>query len=127
MVASKRVLVVDDDESIRDVIQMILTAEGHDVVTACDGLAALDQVQRSPFPDLILLDMKMPRMDGWAFADAYRRSSAPRAPIIVLTAAQDAAARALQINADGYLSKPFDLNDLVECVKHASLRSPSAH
>jgi CheY-like chemotaxis protein len=55
-------------------------------------------------------------MDGWAIADAYRRRPGPHAPIVVLTAAQDAAARAAQINADGYLGKPFELDDLLNVV-----------
>jgi urea transport system substrate-binding protein len=110
-----RVLVVEDEAEIRDFVAMVLDSEGYWVTTAHNGAVALDQLGREPF-DLILLDMRMPVMDGWSFARAYRQSRGPKAPIVVLTAAQDAAERAEQISADGYLGKPFELDDLLELV-----------
>ena len=94
---------------------MVLGSEGYWVTTANNGAVALDQLGREAF-DLILLDMRMPVMDGWSFARAYRQSRGPKAPIVVLTAAHDAAERAAQISADGYLGKPFELDDLLELV-----------
>lgn len=109
------VLVVDDDESIRQFIRMALTMEGYDVVTVADGQAALDAVAvRSP--RVILLDMRMPVMDGWQFARLYRERPGASAAIVVLTAARDAAASAAAIRADAFLSKPFELRELLGVV-----------
>ncbi len=111
-----RVLVVDDDEGILGFIRDILTDEGHEVVEAIDGAEALGKAGRQP-PDLILLDMRLPVMDGWQFAEAYRATPGPHAPIIVMTAARDAADIAAEIHAQGYLAKPFNLDDLLAVVR----------
>jgi DNA-binding response OmpR family regulator len=111
-----RVLVVDDDHNILDFVDMALSYEGYDVITAEDGEAAIDLVDRSN-PELILLDMHMPVMDGWEFSQRYNKVPGPHAPIIVLTAAMDAASAAKDIQADGFLGKPFDLGELLEMVK----------
>ena len=110
-----RVLVVEDDLEIREFVAMVLAAEGYRVATANNGQVALDELGRGPF-DLILLDMRMPVMDGWSFARVYRDSGGPHAPIVVLTAAHDAADRAKQVHADGYLGKPFEIEDLLAVV-----------
>ena len=112
-----RVLVVDDDEAIRAVIDEALSDEGYCVLTARDGADALRAVTATP-PDLILLDMRMPVMDGWAFARAYRELPGPHAPIVVVTAAEDAALRATQVEAEGYLAKPFEIGALLAAVEH---------
>lgn len=116
MATSQPVLVVDDDESIREFVSVALTDEGYTVLTARDGAVALQWVSRQR-PGVILLDMRMPVMDGWEFSRAYRSTPEPHAPIIVVTAARDAADRAAQIDADGYLAKPFDLLDLLAIVE----------
>lgn len=113
----RSVLVVDDDSSIRDLIEMALADQGYDVQPAANGEAALEIVHGRP-PNLILLDMRMPVMDGWEFARAYRALPGPHVPIIVLTAARDARARAAEIDADGYLGKPFNLDELLVLVAH---------
>jgi two-component system chemotaxis response regulator CheY len=116
-IAGRQVLVVDDDESIRNFVELALDTEGYHVASAHNGAVALD-VAGQQQPDLILLDMRMPVMDGWAFAHAYRSRPGPHAPIVVITAAPDAGQRAAEINADGYLGKPFDLDELLELVEH---------
>ena len=103
-----RVLVIDDDSSIRQVITYALGDEGYEVDEASDGRAALESVSRR-HPDVIVLDMKMPGMDGWEFARLYREHYGHKAPIIVLTAAKDAAQRAAEISAESFVSKPFEL------------------
>lgn len=114
------ILVVDDDQGIRDFVGMALTDEGYDVVTAPHGAAALE-LASARVPSVILLDMRMPIMDGWEFARAYRQRPGPHAPIVVFTAARDAAERAAQIAADGVLPKPFDLTELLTVVgRHAA-------
>jgi two-component system, chemotaxis family, chemotaxis protein CheY len=110
------VLVVDDDATIRQFLEMALTDQGYPVVTAEDGRAALEAVDRAR-PDLILLDMRMPVLDGWGFAEAYRRTLPPHAPIIVLTAARNAAQYAGEIRADAFLAKPFELRELLRLVR----------
>jgi CheY-like chemotaxis protein len=115
MATSGTVLVVDDDESIREFVSVALSDEGYDVVTAADGASALETVGRER-PGVILLDMRMPIMDGWEFSRAYHAMPEPHAPIIVVTAARDAEERASQIQAEGYLAKPFDLDDLLAMV-----------
>jgi len=80
MSSAGRVLVVDDDEAIRESIEVALTDEGYEVRCAADGAAALALIEEWN-PGVILLDMKMPGSDGWTFAAAYRRHPEPRPPI----------------------------------------------
>jgi CheY-like chemotaxis protein len=113
----RQVLVIDDDEGIREVVAVAASAIGYQVVSVGDGAAALERLATSQ-PAVILLDMRMPTMDGWAFAQAYEHLPEPRAPVIVMTAAHDAATRAAEIKAAAYLAKPFHLVDLHACIEH---------
>ena len=111
-------LVVDDDESIRAVLAQALTDEGCEVVQAADDADALALLATWP-PDLILLDLLMPRLDGWDFLAVAQQ----RAPVILLTAAQvtpdgTVAGRPLP-PAAGVLVKPFTLDDLFAVVQAA--------
>jgi CheY-like chemotaxis protein len=115
MPTPKQVLVVDDEEGIRDILDLILSVEGYEVLTASHGAAALSLLDRA-CPAVILLDMKMPVMDGWEFARVYRGRPGRHAPIVVLTAAVDAAQRAAEVAAADYLGKPCRLDDLVRIV-----------
>jgi CheY-like chemotaxis protein len=110
------VLVVDDDEGVREFLVMALASVGYEVVSAPDGAAALELLTASR-PSLILLDLLMPTMDGWQFARLYEQRPGPHAPIIVMTAAHDAHAHAAGIKAAAWLAKPFDLDDLFACVE----------
>ncbi len=109
-----RVLIVDDEPTIRELVALALTDAGHEVDCAPDGTAALELAERQR-PELILLDVHLPGMDAEAFAQADRRRAGPRVPIIVFTA-KDGAAHAARIGAAGYLPKPFDLDELLEAV-----------
>ena len=104
------ILIVDDDADLRDFLQLMLTSMGFEVTSAANGQEALDLMERQN-PDLILLDMKMPVMNGWEFCRALESRDA-RPPIVVLTAAPDPAARAAEAHADGWLGKPFEYADL---------------
>lgn len=106
---------IEDELDIRRLIAYALGDEGYQVDEAPDGQTALELVGRQ-HPDIIILDMKMPGMDGWEFAKLYRERYGHQAPIIVLTAAQDAAQRGADVNAESYVPKPFDLDVLVERV-----------
>ena len=110
-----RILVVDDEATIRDVISDALQLEGYPVATASNGIEALEVVGREP-PSIVLLDMRMPQMDGWAFARELQARGLT-VPIIVLTAAHSAKRWADEIGAPAYLAKPFDLNDLLALVE----------
>ena len=114
-----RILIVDDDPSIVEVISDILRAEGHEIVVADNGAEALDKADGE---SLILLDMRMPVLDGWGFAKRFR-AAGKRAPIVVMTAAENARRWAEEIGADGYLAKPFEIDALIAAVeKHATGR-----
>ena len=114
--ARKRtILVVDDDPSILYTVTEILTGEGHDVIRAESGEQALAALSRTR-PSLILLDMRMPHMDGWAVARALRERDIS-VPIVVMTAAENAERWAQEIGAAGYLAKPFELDELLRSVE----------
>lgn len=120
------VLVIDDDQSIRELILLALQDEGYRVSTASDGVSALNLLQ-STRPDVILLDMSMPVMSGVEFARVYRETDGPHAPIIALTAGRSPSMSATQISAAGYLAKPFDIDELVSLVQqYAHLGRPGA-
>ncbi|MBI2941877.1 MAG: response regulator [Chloroflexi bacterium] len=110
------VLAVDDDIDLLGMVELVLEDEGHRVVTARDGREALEAVAQE-MPRVILLDMKMPGMNGWEFAREFRARYDRRAPIVVLTAAENARERAAEIEADGYLGKPFEIDDLLRTVE----------
>jgi DNA-binding response OmpR family regulator len=111
-----RALVVDDDHDIAEMVRLALTDEGYEVVLAENGSEALAASLEAPF-DIILLDMRMAVMDGWSFAEEYRARPGLKVPVIVVTAARDAAARAAEIDADGYLAKPFSLDELFAIIE----------
>ena len=108
---------MDDDPSIVAVVAEILTSEGHEVISAENGAEALTKADGE---SLVLLDMRMPVLDGWGFAREFR-AAGKRAPIVVMTAAENARRWADEIGADGYIAKPFEIDDLIEAVeKHAT-------
>ncbi len=112
----KTVLVVDDDQDILSIVSLILEEEGFKVETAADGREGLEAVEQG-MPDLILLDMKMPIMNGWEFAREFHARYDNKVPIVVLTAAEDAKKRAEEIGAVGWIGKPFDLDHVVSVVE----------
>lgn len=109
------ILVVDDDEGILETVCDILEAEGYDVVIAHNGLEALRAIDVH-HPVVVLLDMRMPVLDGWGVAQRLRERG-PDVPVLVMTAAQDARRWALEIGAAGYVAKPFDVVDLLDAVE----------
>lgn len=116
MVTTACVLVVDDDRDIRELIHLVLADGGYDVVEAANGAAALDAVARRP-PCAILLDVRMPVLDGPGFARAYRLLPGPHAPIICMTAEAAAPVRCQEIQADESLGKPFELGHLIHLIE----------
>jgi DNA-binding response OmpR family regulator len=119
--SSPLVLVVEDDPDLVVLVEMLLVEEGYRVRTAPEGNAALARVAEE-MPSLVLLDMRMPGMDGWEFAREFRTRHGRAAPIVVVTAAEDARARAQEIDADGWLAKPFDLDDVLAIAERHARR-----
>jgi two-component system response regulator VicR len=115
-----KILVVDDEASIVNIISYNLKKEGYDVITASDGEQALD-IALNENPDLILLDIMMPKMDGYEVCRKVRKSS--EVPIIMLTARADEVDKVigLEMGADDYVTKPFGNRELIARVK-ANLR-----
>jgi CheY-like chemotaxis protein len=120
------ILVVEDDDVIRETLVDLLSDEGYAVESATDGARALDLLAARRAlgvadPSLILLDLVMPEMGGAEFARALASTPAPRPPLFVVSALHDAEARACSVGAVGMLAKPFrlvDLLDAIECLKH---------
>jgi CheY-like chemotaxis protein len=114
-----RVLVVDDDEVIRQLIAVNLQLEGFDVATAVDGQDCLDRVAEIA-PDVITLDVMMPRLDGWETAIQLRRSpDTAHIKVVLITARaqEDDKAHGTLVGADAYLTKPFDPNEMIRVVR----------
>jgi two-component system chemotaxis response regulator CheY len=112
-----QVLVVDDDDAILEVVAVILQEVGYAVKTAQNGADALAMVEQA-VPALVLLDMRMPVLDGWGFAAALAEREI-RVPIVVMSAAQHASSWAAEIAAAGCLAKPFELSELLTVVDRA--------
>jgi CheY-like chemotaxis protein len=109
-----QILIVDDDDAIRDMVAMVLEDEGYQVATAPNGAQALGLIQQGA-PSLVLLDLNMPVMTGWEL-HARLRTEAPGIPVVFMTAGQEASAEARRHAAAGFLAKPFDLDDLLKVV-----------
>jgi len=107
----ERILVADDEASIRRILETRLKMVGYDVITAADGEEALEAFQKHN-PDLIILDVMMPKMDGYGVTREVRRNS--DVPIIILTALGDVSERitGLELGADDYVVKPFSPKEL---------------
>jgi CheY-like chemotaxis protein len=109
------ILVVEDDEDLLAIVQAMLEASGFEVLTAANGREALERVA-ARMPSVILLDLKMPVMNGWQFAAEFRARFDTRARIVVMTAADHASERAREIAAEGWLAKPFRKDQLIEAL-----------
>lgn len=115
--AASWILVVDDDEDIRDIVQMVLEASGYNVRTAANGLEALEILQDVGLPSLVLLDLMMPQLSGGALARRLR--SSPRSsglPIVLMSGDVRAQEVAAQVDANACLLKPVELDALLEVV-----------
>lgn len=110
------ILIVDDDESIRELLRMHLNAAGYTVHVAEDAIAAGYLVLRSP-PDLIISDVNMPHMDGFEFVAALKAdSTVPKIPVIFLTSEEEGDDRGKQLGAVGYITKPVRADRLLALV-----------
>ncbi len=123
--AAARILVVDDEPSISEVVKLYLEREGFDATVVGDGLSALSLLQSNP-PDLLILDVMLPGVDGYEITRQMRAASA--IPIILLTARKDEIDRilGLELGADDYVVKPFSPRELVSRVKAVLRRTQQA-
>jgi two-component system, OmpR family, alkaline phosphatase synthesis response regulator PhoP len=121
----KTILVVDDKANVRQLLQEYLTEQGFNVTTATNGREAIYEARRSR-PDLILLDIMMPEMDGYEFLRQYRQEKST--PVIVITAREEEtdAVLGLELGADDYVIKPFRMRELVSRVKAVLRRAEGA-
>jgi DNA-binding response OmpR family regulator len=113
----KTILVIEDEVDILTPIRDFLKSENYKILSASNGQEAMDILKISDLPNLILLDMKMPIMNGWEFASEFQKKYNQPSPIIAMTAAGDAKERARNIKAVGWIEKPFDLDFLLDKIK----------
>ena len=110
--SNRTVLVIDDEQDIREIFETVLRYDGYEVLSAGDGEQAMELLRRGARPDAILLDLMMPQMDGWQFRVAQRQDPALASiPVIAVSADRTAKAAAIDVNA--YLAKPVDVNALL--------------
>jgi CheY-like chemotaxis protein len=113
------VLVVEDDPELLLGLSEVLESEGYGVTCARHGLEALGRLRAGTRPSVILLDLMMPIMNGWQFRYEQRQDSdLAKIPVVVVSAKSDSREHALWLEADGYISKPIDLNLLFSTLSH---------
>jgi CheY-like chemotaxis protein len=110
-------MVVDDDHEIRDVLKHLLRSEGYDVADASNGREAISRLRESDDPCLILLDLMMPVMSGWEFRREQRSDpDLASIPVVVISAIGNSREKAAALEAEAYLDKPIDFDELMETV-----------
>jgi two-component system response regulator MprA len=112
----KLVMLVEDDPSVRESMAQVIELGDYGVITAEDGLDAMEKLKACK-PDLIILDLMMPGMDGETFVrEAHQRPDLKKIPILIISASDDLAGVAKRINVDGFINKPIDIDDFLETV-----------
>ncbi len=116
-VSGKDVLVVDDEPYLCDLMSDVLEAEGHEVRKASNGLEALEQIRKRK-PQLVLLDMMMPVMDGWEFSSKLRSNPEwADIPVVIITADYNVPRKQHATGAKAVITKPFDIDHLADVVR----------
>ena len=108
------ILLIEDDDELREVMQLVLRSQGFDVACAVDGLEAISLLANGLRPSVILLDLMLPKLDGFAFRE--RAKALADAPLIVVSALDDLAARVQGLNPTAWFRKPVDLDVLIAAV-----------
>ena len=122
MNAATCVMIVDDDEDIREIGTLVLESHGYRVAAAKDGLDALEMLESNGSPCVILLDLMMPRMDGEQFLKALRASDNAHIPVVLMSGHSEALHIASQLSADALLRKPVDMDILLKTVRELVAR-----
>ena len=118
---TKRILVVEDDTSIRELLVELLESEGYKVASAVNGLDGLKQLQATESPDLILIDLMMPVMDGYSFRTEQLKNPAwAKIPTVVMSAEANAKEKMKNFNITAFLSKPVELDTILNTVARYS-------
>src|SRR5574337_1174614 len=113
------ILVVDDEQAMREFLTVLLEKQGHRVIAAADGEQALELVAHQS-PDLVISDVRMPKMDGIGLLTGIRKTD-PRLPVIMMTAyaSMDSTIQAMRLGADDYITKPFRIDEIRLVVEKA--------
>ena len=122
-----KVLIVDDTEDVRTLLRVALSIAGIEAVEAHEGPAALAMLQDGVHPDVVLLDVQMPVMDGWHVLETIRNAAATQdLPVIMCTVKSrpEDMLKGWELGCDGYLSKPFDIGALISTIEQVAARAP---
>jgi CheY-like chemotaxis protein len=123
MQTAAAILVVDDDEDIRDIVALALDCMGYSVELAADGVEASARLFAGFRPLLVLLDLMMPNMDGENFLAALRQDpSTADVPVVIMSGNRATPEKAAELHAHGYLTKPFDFDELAQTVARVIAR-----
>jgi two-component system response regulator MprA len=116
------VLIIEDDDGVRDSLVTILREEGHDVEAASNGKEAMLLLQTRPLPTLILLDLMMPGMDGITFRERQlAHAELRKIPVVIISARPDVAREAARLHAAAYLRKPMSFEELIHVVQNRAI------
>jgi len=125
-VKRKKILIVEDEESLLRLESIILTSKGYDVIGVADGIAAIEQISRS-IPDLVILDVMLPDMDGLEVCRKIKNDPfTSKVPVIMLTARKGSKdmERGLEAGADAYMTKPFKSAQLIDMIENTLSKMP---
>lgn len=118
---TKRILVIEDDNSIRELLVELLESEGYEVSSAVNGLEGLKVLHSEPKPDLILIDLMMPVMDGYSFrTEQLKHAEWSKIPTVVMSAEANAKEKMKNFNITAFLSKPVELDTILKTVARYS-------
>jgi CheY-like chemotaxis protein len=114
---TKKILVIEDDTSIRELLVELLESEGYTVASAVNGLEGIRYLQGNPSPDLILIDLMMPVMDGYAFrTEQLKHEAWSKIPTVVMSAEANAKEKMKNFNISAFLTKPVELETILKTV-----------
>jgi len=119
------IMIVDDDPDIRELMKIFLEGDGYHVDLAADGIEALDQLHAGAHPDLILVDLMMPRMDGEQFMKELRGTRFAKIPIIVISGHSAVRRKTREFEAAAFLMKPVEFNELLKTVRRFAPARPT--
>jgi CheY-like chemotaxis protein len=118
---SKRILIVEDDNSIRELLVELLQSEGYEVASAVNGLEGLKYLQTQKNPDLILIDLMMPVMDGYSFrTEQLKNPEWSKIPVVVMSAEANAKEKMKNFGITAFLAKPVELDTILKTVERFS-------
>lgn len=114
---SKKILLVDDDKTILEAVHILLTGEGYDVKVISDGRFIENEIEKE-FPNLILLDYRLPGKDGWLITKELKKNKNTKSiPVIMISADNTVKKVAKDVGVDAFLAKPFDIDNLIKLIK----------